>query len=179
MKKMMLAVVAMVMVSSVNAASVNWTTSSMSALTSFATMWQGQTVSFYLTTSGYDLSTIITGLQSNDKSVLSGQTLDGTANIGGAPTYRAAVTGTTTTFNPTDVAYGYAVVWNNGVAGSTLDFAISKVTASVAFGPSGNASLNLGGAVNFTTYDVVPEPTSMALLALGVAAVGLRRRFKK
>jgi len=28
-------------------------------------------------------------------------------------------------------------------------------------------------------YTVIPEPTAMALLALGAAAVGLRRRFRK
>lgn len=46
-------------------------------------------------------------------------------------------------------------------------------TQFVTFGAS-----NFSGA-SWTSYTVVPEPTSMALLAFGVAAVGLRRRFKK
>jgi hypothetical protein len=182
MKKIMIAFVAMLIVSSVNAASVNWTTSSMLALPSYATKWQNQTVSFYLTTAGYDLSTIITGLQANDKSVLNpqpGLALDATKALGGDPFYRAAITGTDTSFVNGNTAYGFAVVWNTGTAGVDLDFVISKVTASVVFGPAGNASLDFLGAANFTSYSVVPEPTSMALLALGIAAVGLRRRFKK
>jgi len=36
---------------------------------------------------------------------------------------------------------------------------------------------NKGGTQTWTA--VVPEPTSMALLALGVAAMGLRRKFRK
>jgi len=45
---------------------------------------------------------------------------------------------------------------------------------------TGNAGVNFAtlGAMP-TEWTVVPEPTSMALLALGVAAVGLRRRFRK
>lgn len=34
-------------------------------------------------------------------------------------------------------------------------------------------------ASTWTHYNNIPEPTSMALLALGVAAIGLRRKFRK
>jgi hypothetical protein len=59
---------------------------------------------------------------------------------------------------------------------------VSPVTAgfSTGFGAASTggallASLNAGSGL----YTVVPEPTSFALLALGAAAIGLRRRIRK
>ena len=182
MKKTIVALVATIAMSlAVNAASVNWISGDMSGLSSFNPMWQANQVSFYLVGSaGYSLTSIIDGLKINDTSVLTGLTLDKQANIAGSPGFSAGGAGTKADFVPTNIAYGFAVLWNDGtVPGGDLKFAISKVGTSATFAGIGNANLNFGGAGNFTEYGVVPEPTSMALLALGIAAIGLRRRFKK
>jgi len=176
MKKMMMTLAIALAAFAGNAGVVFWNTGNVAALPSYATDWQSQTVSFFLCGSaGYDTSALIASLQSGG--ALPGGT-DATKPLGVSPATLATVLGTQV-FADGSYAYGYGVVFS----ADGTQFAISDVNTSAIFAAGGNASLSLGGttATGFTVYDitVVPEPTSMALFALGVAAIGLRRRFKK
>lgn len=74
----------------------------------------------------------------------------------------------------------YMVVFDAAtIAGANYFMVSSAITKS--FGASGNNTYTFttAGGTLPSSWTAVPEPTSMALLALGVAAVGLRRKFIK
>lgn len=79
--------------------------------------------------------------------------------------------------------YGYQAEFvGNGTLAMTLDFAGTWLNEGLLFNEPGDTMTRLGTVrtTEWTViYDYVPEPCSASMLALGLAVIGLRRRFKK
>ena len=80
--------------------------------------------------------------------------------------------------------YNYRVLVFDTVDG-VLHYQFSAARPEMAYIPGdpvyGEVRKVAFGATHFNVenWEAVPEPTSLALLALGVAAIGLRRKFRK
>ena len=74
-----------------------------------------------------------------------------------------------------DSGYMLAVYTLNGYEGKDW-FIVNTGTGTIADNGANVSIQNMAASVG--EWTAVPEPTSMALLALGVAALGLRRKFR-
>jgi len=184
MKKIAIVGIVMTLMLALNtmAASVLWragviTGTPVNSGSNFTADWTGQSMMYYTVASSFDLVGYTADLAAGND--LSGYAL--TAAGSGAIT--GSTKGESVVFSPNAYAaletiYGFGMAMNangNMVAAGTVDYMINDTLWSGTIGAPGADRSALSNT--WATVDVVPEPTSMALLALGLAVFGLRRKL--
>ena len=187
MKKVMIAIAAMVVTASVQAASVNWQITNVRIPTTTALTITTDSVQFTTANSANLVMNLYVVDAVNGNALID---LEKTGALTANGIQGSSLLWDQATAISMRDAYGHVDGGNTAGTWITLRL-VSFYTDGdgVEYTLSVDVSRNLSGiegaaatynmAMLNQTWIVVPEPTGMALLALGAAAIGLRRRFRK
>lgn len=177
MKKVVYALMAVLFAGFCQAAQINWVVTGINTPTKDGDVWKNtgsalEGAQLYLfQVDQVAQSSVADAILGGTFSSVSGSAIDnGASNGSGVKLLKAAGN-----YSAPDSFDFYVVAFASTTDG---DFFMVSETKSVTWTGAANQMANWALPAT-AEWQVIPEPTSMALLALGVAAVGLRRRFRK
>ena len=174
MKKLLMALTAVVLAASVHAATVTW---GITAITdSEANTAKAGMVGYFLDSSTYSAFSALTADKVAEY-VAANYTYTG-ATTANARTGAISLGVASGNYSANDPISGYIVLFDTSDASSAKYYAATEVLSTTISATGSNASLGLGTLASYGGWQTtaVPEPTSGLLMLLGMAGLALRRR---